>query len=133
MMTETEIWQVAIDWIRFHSAPMNSQEQFDTAWATTKQLDLVLDEEFEDLWRLILVIHSLDKSPKILGILSAGPIEDLLGRSGEQFIDRVELVARFDPSFAKVLGGVWQNSMSNEVWTRLQAAWDRRGWDNIPE
>jgi hypothetical protein len=113
MMKETEIWQIAIDWIRYYSASKNSQEQFDTAWATTKQLDLSLDEQYEDLWKLILVIHSLDKSPKIMQVLSAGPIEDLLGKSGEQFIDRVEIMARFDPSFAKVLGGVWQNGMSH--------------------
>jgi hypothetical protein len=56
-----------------------------------------------------------------------------MGKRGEQFIDRVEIMARFDPSFAKALGGVWQNGMSDEVWARLQAVWDRRGWDNIPE
>jgi hypothetical protein len=132
-LTEMEIWQIAIDWIRFNNAKTNSQEQFDTYWAHEKELNLLFDEHYEDLWRLILVIHSLDKSPTIKGLLSAGPIENLLGAAGEQFIDRVEIMARFDPSFAKVLGGVWKYTMSDEVWARLQKVWDRRGWDGIPE
>ncbi|HUV96794.1 MAG TPA: hypothetical protein VMV98_04925, partial [Acidobacteriaceae bacterium] len=59
--------------------------------------------------------------------------EDLLAKHCEIFIDRVEAEARKDPRFAKLLGGVWQNKMSDAVWKRVQAAWDRRGWDGIPE
>ena len=40
---------------------------------------------------------------------------------------------RKDPAFAEVLGGVWKNSMSDAIWDRLQAVWDRRGWDGISE
>ena len=29
--------------------------------------------------------------------------------------------------------GVWQNTMPDEIWARIQAVWDRRGWDGIPE
>jgi hypothetical protein len=94
-VTETEIWQIAMDWIRYHGAQRNSQEQFDTNWAATKELDFWLDGQYEDLWRLILVIHSLDKLQNIMGLLAAGPIENLLGSAGEQFIDRVERMARF--------------------------------------
>lgn len=132
-MTESDIWRIAIDWIRFNAAKRNSQEQFDTAWATTKALDFVLDGHYEELWNLILVIHSLDQSDKIREVLSAGPVEDLLGQSGERFISRIEEKAKSDPSFAKVLGGVWRNNMSEDVWARVQAVWDRRGWDGIPE
>jgi hypothetical protein len=66
-------------------------------------------------------------------VLSAGPIEGLLSHFGESYIVRVEEKAREDPAFAKVLGGVWQHTMSDEIWSRLQAVWDRRGWDGIPE
>lgn len=61
-------------------------------------------------------------------VLSAGPIEDLLARHGDVFIDRVEHGASGDPNFAKLLGGVWKNSMSDAVWERLQAVCDRRRW-----
>jgi len=74
-----------------------------------------------------------DQSIAIQQVLSAGPIENLLSKFGEQYIERVEHKARKDPAFAKVLGGVWQSDMPDEIWTRLQAVWDRRGWDGIPE
>jgi hypothetical protein len=56
-----------------------------------------------------------------------------LAQHGDNFIDRVEAMAQSDPEFAKVLGGVWQNSMSDALWQRIQVVWDRRGWDGIPE
>jgi hypothetical protein len=117
----------------FNTAERNSQEQFDTAWADTKSLDLLLEEQYEDLWNLIMAIHFLDQSDKIMGILSAGPVEDLLGQSGERFIGRMEEKAKSDPRFTRVLGGVWRNDMSEDVWARVQAVWDRTGWDGIPE
>ena len=66
-------------------------------------------------------------------MLSAGPLEDLLAYHGHLIIDRVEAEARRKPLFAKLLGGVWQNIMPDDIWTRVQAVWDRRGWDGIPE
>ena len=132
-LTDTDICLIAIDWIRYTVAEKNSQEQFDTAWASSIQIDMVLEERFEDLWRLILMIHSLDQSTKVMELLSAGAIEDLLAKRGLDFIGRVEAKAKSDPSFAKVLGGVWKSTMSDEIWSRLQAVWDRRGWDDIPE
>jgi hypothetical protein len=64
-----------------------------------------------------------DQSQAIKQVLSAGPIEDLLAKHGETFINRVEAETRKDPLFAKVLGGVWQNSMGDAVWKRVQAVW----------
>jgi hypothetical protein len=48
-------------------------------------------------------------------------------------IQYIEQEAKADPSFARLLGGVWQNAMTDDVWNRLQAVWDRRGWDGNPE
>lgn len=84
-------------------------------------------------WRVILLIWSMDQSLEITQSLSAGNIENLLAKNGIEMIALVENEARRDPSFARLLGGVWQNRMADEVWSRLQAVWDRRGWDGIPE
>jgi hypothetical protein len=84
-------------------------------------------------WRVILLIWSMDQSIQTMQNLSAGEIEDLLSRNGVEMIPLIEAEARRDPSFAKLLGGVWKNRMTDEVWSRLQAVWDRRGWDGIPE
>ena len=78
------------------------------------------------------MIWSMDQSTETMQNLSAGEVEDLLGRHGSEMISLVEAEAQRDPSFAKLLGGVWKNNMTDEVWSRLQAVWDRRGWDGIP-
>lgn len=84
-------------------------------------------------WHVILLIWSMDQSLKTVQSLSAGEIEDLLARNGIEMITLVEAEAQRDPSFARLLGGVWKNRMADEVWSRLQSVWDRRGWDGIPE
>jgi hypothetical protein len=132
-LTDMDICLIAIDWIRFTVADRSSQEAFDTDWAKSIQIDMVCEGRFEDLWRLIVTIHSLDQSTKVMGRLSAGPIEDLLANEGENFISRVEAKAKSDPGFATILGGVWKRGMSDEIWSRLEAVWDRSGWDGIPE
>jgi hypothetical protein len=83
--------------------------------------------------RVILLIWSLDQSAQTMQGLSAGEIENLLSRNGTEMIPLVEAEACRDRSFAKLLGGVWKNRMTDEVRSRLQAVWDRRGWDDIPE
>ena len=57
----------------------------------------------------------------MIAVLAAGPLEDLLAKRGEDFIDRVEELARKDPKFNDLLGGVWRNTMTDEVWQRVQA------------
>lgn len=84
-------------------------------------------------WRVILLIWSMDQSTEIMQSLSAGEIEDLLSSNGPEIISLVEDEARRNPNVAKLLGGVWKNRMTDEVWSRLQAVWDRRGWDGIPD
>lgn len=59
-------------------------------------------------------------------------MENLLSYHGADFIDRVEAQARSNPQFAYFLGGVWRDEMTDEVWARVQAVWERRGWDGIP-
>jgi hypothetical protein len=130
-MNQAELCSLADAWINYWHAPKGSPGREINAWAADLY-DLEHNEP-EMLWLLILEIHRRDQSAAIQEVLSAGPIEDLLTKHGENFIDRVQAEARKDPLFAKVLGGVWQNRMSDAVWKRLQSVWDRRGWDGIPE
>ena len=130
-MTQDELNNLANNWIRYHYVPRESPEAEATAWATD-----LYDLEYHDpeaLWLLVLDIHGRDQSALVQQVLSAGPVENLLAKHGERFIDRVEAAARKDPKFAKLLGGLWKNSMTDEIWNRVQAVWDRRGWDGIPE
>lgn len=56
------------------------------------------------------------------GHIAAGPFEGLMGKHGQDFIDRVEAEAIRDPSFKEMLGDTWQYLMSDAIWARVQAA-----------
>ena len=131
-VTEDDIDSLADAWLACWRLPMSSPERARLQWITTLEYDL-LEEAPEKLWKLILAIHTKDQSPPVQEVLSAGPLEDLLGRYGPAFIARVEEQARVSASFRKLLGGVWKATITEEIWVRVQAAWDRRGWDGIPE
>ena len=129
-LSSDELNRLADAWISYWHAPEGSSIRKELSGAT----DLYELEYHnpEDLWRLILLIHGRDQSDRIQEVLSAGPVEDLLSKHGDSFIARIETQARLDAKFAKLLGGVWKNRMSDANWNRLQAVWDRRGWDGIP-
>jgi hypothetical protein len=130
-MSNEDLNQLADAWIGYWSAEKGSHIRETLAWST--DLYELEYHAAEELWKLILLIHEKNQSDKIQEVLSAGPVEDLLVKHGDAFIERVELKARSDPKFAKLLGGVWKNRMSDANWSRLQTVWDRRGWDGIPE
>lgn len=129
-MNEAELIALAESWIAFQKAPENSEEYDNLFWVFDREYEL-MNQEPEEIWRLILKILSINNSNEIQETLSAGPLEDLLAKHGAAMIDRVEREAKSNPLFAKLLGGVWQNSMTDEVWARVQAVWNRRGWDGI--
>jgi hypothetical protein len=75
----------------------------------------------EDCWAAILEILSRKPSESIIGMLAAGPLEDLIDSCGPEFIERIELQARRDPAFRHLLGGVWAGS-TPAIWARVEAA-----------
>jgi hypothetical protein len=108
-------------------------EQWDALYWTHERTHYLTNYLPHRAWRVILLIWSMDQSTETMQSLSAGEIEDLLSWNGTEIIFHVEDEARRNPSVAKLLGGVWKHRMTDEVWSRLQAVWDRRGWDGIPE
>ena len=114
-------------WIRV-MLKEDSDEHDPDFWAYC-DLDRMIDDEPELAWPIILEILRRNQSTAILEVLSAGPVEDILARHGEAFIERVEHEAKINEDFATLLGGVWQNTMSDEIYARVQRAWNRKGWD----
>jgi hypothetical protein len=94
----------------------------ETWWATSMVINWKYDHEPEMLWRFILEVHKRETSPKVVAVLAAGPVEDLLSEFGDTYIDRIEDLAQKDARFKWMLGGVWQDGMSEELWYRLQKA-----------
>jgi hypothetical protein len=88
-------------------------------------VDFVLHMPFdlpELAWQFITVAVDRTDDPDTLGAIAAGPLETLLAQHGDDFIERVEQRAHTDTKFARLLHGVWRNTISEEVWKRLAAA-----------
>ena len=93
----------------------------DNFWAW-EQMEELCRKDPELCWELILDIFNETDLESVLGSLAAGPIEDLLARHGDRFIDRVEDRARTDSKFKEVLWGVWQSTTPTQLWKRVEAA-----------
>jgi hypothetical protein len=106
-------------WCAWVSDPAN-RDRFDGPSGHSEFLWAV-EEHPERAWEAILKLVEDSSAHCYLGQLAAGPIEDLLSYHGQQFIDRVETTARANPTFASTLSGVWQFTMGEDIWARVQA------------
>jgi len=77
----------------------------------------------DEQWTFILeLIAAAQDDDDILSHIAAGPIEGLLGRHGPAVIDRVEDLAERSAKFRRILRGVRQHMMPDEIWARICAA-----------
>jgi hypothetical protein len=119
-LSKKEIGDWADAYIRYHSDP-DKRDDHPLWWAVERFFDRSHDEGAEDCWLAILAILDREPAEPVIGILAAGPLEDLIHYSGDRFIDRIELQARRDPAFRHLLGGVWESG-SEDVWERVGRA-----------
>lgn len=89
---------------------------------TREQPELAWDAILE-----VLAVVGADIGDRRIAVLAAGPLEDLMSEHGKMMIDGVELHARQNPNFARLLGGVWRSDIDEEVWERM-GKFARRGW-----
>ena len=92
------------DWIRYHAERRKQTDPLFEAWERVDEL-VRLDPEAG--WNLTLELIEAAPDDHVLANIAAGPLEDLLSRSADHFIDQVELQARRDPKFRRCLTGVW--------------------------
>ena len=112
-------------WAKGWSFDPIEKEEYE--WACMEPVDDAHDNP-EKAWAFILLAISSPICEPHLGLLAAGPLEDLLFFHGTEFIDRVEVEAKSSPQFAHVLGGVWRFRMTDDVWTRVQKVWNPSYW-----
>src|ERR1044072_8098587 len=122
MTTNMDLNEIVDAWLIAAVTKDGSPERESNWWAMEQVIDWHLERQGEHLWQFITTAYKRDLSDRAVGLLAAGPLEDLLAEQGPEFIDRVEELARKDPKFNYLLGGVWRNSMTAEVWERVQAA-----------
>ena len=105
-------------------------EEWLLKWSTGKAvkdadsaLDFELPREQPDLAlaAILKVLERIDTTGpnEVLGVLAAGPLEDLLNYNGDHVVDQLDLQARRDPSFRLLLNGVWDSSIAPEVLFKL--------------
>lgn len=93
-------------------------------WWAVERFMLVVgtDVSPEDCWKAILEVLARDPPKEVIGILAAGALEDLIASHGAEFIERIESESRRNPAFRHLLGGVWKNSSTPDVWARVEKA-----------
>jgi hypothetical protein len=120
-LSKQEIDDWADAYIRYQTDSARKRDDDPNWWAVQKFFDGMQSETAEDCWVAILAILDREPADAVLGILAAGPLEDLIHHDGARFIDRIELQARRDPAFRHLLGGVWESG-PEEIWTRVDKA-----------
>lgn len=123
--------QIASDWITYALYDPNNapEEVYARGWVI---YDMAQDEP-SLAWQAIKLVVSRyaeddlfstnqNEAKAVVGNTAAGPLEDLLAAHGPQFVEIVEIAARNDRRMKWALAGLWRNSMSDEVWTRVQKA-----------
>jgi len=115
---DIEAWANA--YIELHSIEQEIDTDHPLWWATERTFHCLRRDHAEDLWDFVLLVLSKRPNDLVLGCLAAGPLEDLIAYDGQYFIDRIELLARQDPAFKDLLGGVWQNQTPEEIWQRVE-------------
>ena len=129
--------KLALDWIAYaRLGPDNAPEDvFVDGWAL---VDLTWDDP-ETAWEAIKAVirhYQLEdyysvhatEAQTVVGLLAAGPLEDLLSREGASFITAIELEAKSDKRFAWAVGGAWQSTTPDDIWARVQRVADHSYW-----
>ena len=122
-MTSDEIASWASAYIEIHQ-DQKRWNASDPLWWSIERFMIGLSGAAppEDCWPAILEILRRRPSENVLNVLAAGPLEDLIAKRGNDFIDRIEAEAHRDPEFRNLLGGVWKNATPDDVWARVDKA-----------
>src|SRR5947199_6157516 len=81
-----------------------------------KNLYDLIQRDPERAWRIVQIMWRHDSSDKNLANIAAGPLEDILVYHGAKFIERIEDIAKKEPTFKKMLGAVSQNDIPQQLW-----------------
>lgn len=121
-MNKVDVNQLSESWIAEWEIDDRDITSPGTPTSSDVIFDLTFDEDHEALWSFVLAAYPKEMSGRVFAVLAAGPLEDLLAKFGPLYIDRIEALARQDRRFNDLLGGVWKNSMTDEVWERVTKA-----------
>lgn len=121
MLSEEQIQEWARGYISAYEAPDPALGKDELSPYVLQLMPGSDQIDAEDTWRVILAVLSQNPSDEIIGMLAAGPLEDLIEDQGTEFIERIETEARRNPAFRHLLGGVWKSS-TPDIWARVERA-----------
>lgn len=114
-----ELSRVASAWIEMWSYEVDDPARDAFEWVSDFEYeaeyhnpDLAID--------LVLEILKFNPEERLLDILAAGPLEQVLANHGSKIIGRVEFLSESNARFACLLAGVWRNGMTEDIWNRVQ-------------
>ncbi len=125
------------DWKQFATCWFNGLAERDEG--VLPDLPRILDEEqdagafvvqmnftasHQSQWKFITTAFEL-AADENLGAIAAGPLEHVMWKHGDLYIDQIESMSQRDPRFAAMVDGCWQHKMSDENWRRIQAIQNR--------
>jgi len=131
-MNAKERQRLVSSWLLLQRTPEAGLPREDLTWVVEKVWDLC-DDAPNEAFEFILAVLDQDASSTTMAILSAGPLEALLRRHGPRIINRVERRARRDANFTRLLGHVWKDTLSSQIWTRVQSVRERQARDDLVE
>jgi hypothetical protein len=89
-------------WLRAQSIEIESSEYAEVGWAVNKLFDMAHDDP-DALLTIVVNILEVDSSPKVLGAIGAGVLEDLLVHHGDEYINTMVELAERNKNFKACL------------------------------
>jgi hypothetical protein len=124
-MDSAELDRIVEGWIAFYRGVDQGCGCDDSLfWATEDVMDIVSTNPQEALQLILAILNRVD-SMCLIGILSAGPFEDLLKWHGDRVVAEVEEEAMRNPKFASLLGGIYTLALEDHIAERVMAIRDR--------
>jgi hypothetical protein len=114
-----DVDDLANEWIRLQYLHRAGEDTGDAFWAF-EVLDSMCDRDPNACLSVVQMIFQRDSSDFILANLAAGPVEDLLVRHGPSIIQSIEQLAAVDSRMAKIVSGIWRNTIDEDVWQRIR-------------
>ena len=122
-----EIESLVKSWVALHKAEHGSDDYQSNFWAFDSLIKLLFDDPNAGV-DCIIEILNYDSSIVISENIAAGPLEDLLSFHGIDAVEILEKKIEKSPRLSATLGGVWQNSISNEVWSKFETIRSKKKW-----
>jgi hypothetical protein len=89
---------------RLPGANVSEDPEHQAAWLAVQEL---LERDPDEGWSIVRTLVERAPSDETLGMVAAGPLEDLLRQHGPVLIDRVEEESRKSDRLRLALSGVW--------------------------